>query len=48
MQNFEFYLKKAKIYYENILARYSANTFPVSSQYETKTSYLLALANNYF
>jgi hypothetical protein len=38
MQNFEFYRKKAKINYENILARYSATAIPVSSQYETKTS----------
>ncbi len=27
MQNFEFYRKKAKINYENILARYSATAF---------------------
>jgi|GEM_PF-4398119 len=38
MQNFEFYRKKVKINYENILARYSATAFSVSSQYETKTS----------
>ncbi|HEX6670937.1 MAG TPA: hypothetical protein VF084_01800 [Nitrososphaeraceae archaeon] len=33
--------KEEKINYENISARYPATAFPVSSQYETKTSYIL-------